>query len=411
MSAASLITRNVKDFPKQSSCTPTGRILGETIIHSTWREAPYRGVLFLCVKIFEQEDHAKRNERVRKPGNGKHRIPVPRRMRSTLWRRYPERTSPSDGRIFCSGCPCADIRPQEPRHADCGPTVLCGGHWAQLQAETEAEKNQERPAGLSGVHEVPPGSLRTVQGVERPENSPSRSMAVLYHRRLQGHHPAEEMVDPPEDLHGLPKSEVLFSMVNRRMGAEVDYVVKGVDQESGLAAASRLEAMAIKRREYYTGAGRDGNNLLYEGVCAEARWWRCPGRRLCGALRCGDFHPPPGAELPADAGRHCCSPAGAAGGGEVAGDSPRRPGTTSGWQSQWKQASANPYEKALRPVFRGQPLCGDGQHGGHHRRLCGLGRGRDCLCSYPPRGRPPQGAQVTVRILGKSITKQTVSGA
>ena len=38
-----------------------------------------------------------------------------------------------------------------------------------------------------------------------------------------------------------------------------------------MAAASRLEAMAIKRREYYTGTGRDGNNLLYEGVCAEGR--------------------------------------------------------------------------------------------------------------------------------------------
>ena len=49
-------------------------------------------------------------------------------------------------------------------------------------------------------------------------------MAVLYHGDFKVIIPAEEMVDPPEDLHGLPKSEVLFSMVNRRMGAEVDYV-------------------------------------------------------------------------------------------------------------------------------------------------------------------------------------------
>ena len=142
---------------------------------------------------------------------------------------------------------------------------------AQLQAETEAEKNRNALLDLvesMKSHRVLSG---TIQGVERPENSPSHSMAVLYHGDFKVIIPAEEMVDPPEDLHGLPKSEVLFSMVNRRIGAEVDYVVKGVDQESGLAAASRLEAMAIKRREYYTGAGRDGNNLLYEGVCAEAR--------------------------------------------------------------------------------------------------------------------------------------------
>ena len=142
---------------------------------------------------------------------------------------------------------------------------------AQLQAETEAEKNQNALLDLVESMKSRRVLSGTIQGVERPENSPGNSLVVLYHGDFKVIIPAEEMVDPPEDLHGLPKSEVLFSMVNRRMGAEVDYVVKGVDQESGLAAASRLEAMAIKRREYYTGAGRDGNNLLYEGVCAEAR--------------------------------------------------------------------------------------------------------------------------------------------
>lgn len=57
----------------------------------------------------------------------------------------------------------------------------------------------------------------------------------------------------------------------RRLGAEVDYVVKGMDPESGLAAASRLEAMATKRREYYFGTDREGHHPLHEGVCAEGR--------------------------------------------------------------------------------------------------------------------------------------------
>ena len=97
---------------------------------------------------------------------------------------------------------------------------------AQLQAETEAEKNRNALLDLvesMKSHRVLSG---TIQGVERPENSPSRSMAVLYHGDFKVIIPAEEMIDLPEDLHGLPKSEVLFSMVNRRMGAEVDYVVK-----------------------------------------------------------------------------------------------------------------------------------------------------------------------------------------
>ena len=104
----------------------------------------------------------------------------------------------------------------------------------QLQAETEAEKNQNALLDLVESMKSRRVLSGTVQGVERPENSPSRSMAVLYHGDFKVIIPAEEMVDPPEDLHGLPKSEVLFSMVNRRMGAEVDYVVKGVDQELSL---------------------------------------------------------------------------------------------------------------------------------------------------------------------------------
>ena len=148
----------------------------------------------------------------------------------------------------------------------------------QLQAETDAEKNQNALLDLvesMKSHRVLSG---TIQGVERPENSPSHSMAVLYHGDFKVIIPAEEMVDPPEDLHGLPKSEVLFSMVNRRMGAEVDYVVKGVDQESGLAAASRLEAMAIKRRTQRSTVAGTGTTSCTKAFAPRAGWWRLSGR-------------------------------------------------------------------------------------------------------------------------------------
>lgn len=58
---------------------------------------------------------------------------------------------------------------------------------------------------------------------------------------------------------------------NKRLGAEVDYIIKGIDQESGIVAASRLEAMAMKRREYYFRTDRDGNYQIYVGIRAEAR--------------------------------------------------------------------------------------------------------------------------------------------
>ena len=65
--------------------------------------------------------------------------------------------------------------------------------------------------------------------------------------------------------------DVLHYMVTKRLGAEVDYIIKGIDAKAGVAVGSRLEAMSAKRRAYYFGTDRDGNNLLYEGICAEAR--------------------------------------------------------------------------------------------------------------------------------------------
>jgi len=60
-------------------------------------------------------------------------------------------------------------------------------------------------------------------------------------------------------------------LLTKRLGAEVDYIIKGIDHQTDLAVGSRLEAMRAKRRQYYLGTDRDGNNLIYSGVCAEAR--------------------------------------------------------------------------------------------------------------------------------------------
>ena len=271
---------------------------------------------------------------------------------------------------------------------------------AQLQAETEAEKNQNALLDLVESMKSRRVLSGTVQGVERPENSPSRSMAVLYHGDFKVIIPAEEMVDPPEDLHGLPKSEVLFSMVNRRMGAEVDYVVKGVDQESGLAAASRLEAMAIKRREYYTGTGRDGNNLLYEGVCAEGR--------VVAVVRAGVFVELFGVEtfIPLrelSYQRMLDATAVYQPGQRVVVkllEIHRTDRDHIQVAASVKQANANPYEKALKRYSVGNRYVGTVSMVDTTGVFVALDGGVDCLCSYPPRGRPPRGARVTVRILG-----------
>ena len=110
----------------------------------------------------------------------------------------------------------------------------------------------------------------TIQGVEGGPGSSDRSVAVIYRGDYKILIPAELAVVPPEDYGGRAPVEVLHQMITRRLGAEVDYIVKGVDPDAHLAVASRLEAMRAKRAQYY-GAGRESGFQIREGICAEAR--------------------------------------------------------------------------------------------------------------------------------------------
>ena len=137
--------------------------------------------------------------------------------------------------------------------------------------ETEADKARNDLLDLIESMKTQKILTGTIQGVEQPEDNPSRSLAVIYHGDFKVIIPAEEAVLPPEDNRGRSQEDVMHYTLTKRLGAEVDYIVKGIDPQSGVAVASRLEAMAAKRKEYYFGTDRDGNNILYEGVCAEAR--------------------------------------------------------------------------------------------------------------------------------------------
>lgn len=65
-----------------------------------------------------------------------------------------------------------------------------------------------------------------------------------------------------------------------------------------------------------------------------------------------------------------------------------------------KQASENPYEKALKKYAVGNRYVGTVSLVDLSGVFVSLDGGIDCLCTHPKRGRPPRGARVTVRILG-----------
>lgn len=280
-----------------------------------------------------------------------------------------------------------------------------------LVAETEAEKARNDLLDLMESQKTGKILTGTIQGVERPNNNQSRSLAVIYHGEFKIIIPAEEAVEAPEDFRGRLPEDVLHDMLTKRLGAEVDYIVKGIDVQSGIAAASRLDAMRAKRKEYYLGTDRDGNYRIYSDLCAEAR--------VVSVIRAGIFVDLFGLEvyIPLrelsyqrwmDAAMYFQS-------GQrilvkvLSVDRSDRSNIRV--TASVKQAGENPYEKALRRYSVGNRYVGTVSMVDTNGVFVALDGGIDCLCSYPKRGRPPRGSRVTVRILGINNDSNRIWGA
>ncbi len=280
-----------------------------------------------------------------------------------------------------------------------------------LVAETEAEKARNDLLDLMESQKTGRILTGTIQGVERQESGQNRSLAVIYHGEFKIIIPAEEAVEAPEDFRGRLPEDVLHDMLTKRLGAEVDYIVKGIDAQSGIAAASRLDAMRAKRKEYYLGTDRDGNYRIYSDLCAEAR--------VVSVIRAGIFVDLFGLEvyIPLrelsyqrwmDAAMYFQS-------GQrilvkvLSVDRSDRSNIRV--TASVKQAGENPYEKALRRYSVGNRYVGTVSMVDTNGVFVALDGGIDCLCSFPKRGRPPRGSRVTVRILGINNDSNRIWGA
>ncbi|MCL2343139.1 MAG: S1 RNA-binding domain-containing protein, partial [Firmicutes bacterium] len=251
----------------------------------------------------------------------------------------------------------------------------------------------------------------TIQGVESSADNPNLSFAVIYHGSFKVIIPAEEAVRPPEDFRDRSPAEVMRYLLTKRLGSEVDYIVKGVDPKSGIAAASRLEAMALKRRQYYFGTDKDGNNLIYEGLSAEAR--------VISVIRAGIFVDLFGLEVyiplhELSYQRWLDAVAYFQPGQRVLVKIlklDRSDRDNIRVSASVKQAGETPYEQAMQRYTPGSRYVGTVSLVDTNGVFVSLDGGIDCLCSYPKRGRPPRGSRVTVRIIGINHESNRIWGA
>ena len=63
----------------------------------------------------------------------------------------------------------------------------------------------------------------------------------------------------------------LNRILGTMLGAEIDFIVKGIDSTTHSAVASRREAMLRKRQTFYLGKDVSGNPYIYPGRLVEAR--------------------------------------------------------------------------------------------------------------------------------------------
>ena len=200
-------------------------------------------------------------------------------------------------------------------------------------------------------------------------------------------------------------------LLTKRLGAEVDFIVKGIDKDANVAVASRLDAMKSKRKQYYFGTDREGNNLLYSGQCAEAR--------VVSVIRAGIFVDIFGLEvyipLRELSYQRIMNAAEYFRPGQrilvKILELDRTDKNNIKVTASVKQSAENPYEKALRRYVVDNRYVGTVSMVDTNGVFVALDGGVDCLCSYPKRGRPPRGARVTVRILGISHETNRIWGA
>lgn len=278
----------------------------------------------------------------------------------------------------------------------------------QRSVETEADEQMNNLLDLLESLRSKKVMTGKVEGVE--STSTGVPSAVLKHGEFKIVIPCYEYVEPPADFRDQDPNTVYHYIISKQLGAEIDFIAKGIDQEAGLVVASRKEAMAIRRRQFYYGQDRDGNNLLYEGAVAEAR--------VVGVIRAGIFV-------------------------ELFGVETYIPMTELSYQRMLdaakvyqngmrvlvkilkldrsdskdikltlsvKQTRKNPYDTVFERYTVGNHYIGTVTMVDINGVFVALDGGIDCLCPFPIRGRPLIGSRVTVKIYSIAEDTRRVRG-
>lgn len=279
----------------------------------------------------------------------------------------------------------------------------------ELGVQTEFDKARDKFLDL--IESLKTGRYLTdkIHGVEK-HSSGGEPRAIIYHGDYKVIIMASMIVNLPRDLRDQEPNDVYHYMLSKRIGSEIDYVVKGIDQNTGLAVGSRKDAMATKRRHYYLSLTREGTYRIYEGLCCEARVVSVipegifidlfgidvyiPLRELS-HVRLSDAmsYYEPGDRVLVKVTR-------------LNRDDPNNIRVA----ASVKQITTNPTDKAIEKLEIDSFYAGTVSMVDETGIFVQLDMGAECRCRYPYRARPPKDARVLVKISGIDMKRKLVWG-
>ena len=148
-----------------------------------------------------------------------------------------------------------------------------------LTVEAKAEVYTEQTRADIIWHEIQNAYIThrimtgTLSGVEC--NNAGHHYAIADYNGFRIVIPLKEMFfDFPTNLHGDEYKEAVMrynKLMNSMLGAEIDFVVRGIDSKARSVVASRKEAMYKKRQTFYMETDENGMFRIYEDRIVQAR--------------------------------------------------------------------------------------------------------------------------------------------
>lgn len=147
-----------------------------------------------------------------------------------------------------------------------------------IDARGEIQTQEERDAviwhEIQNSHRTRRILTGTLDGVEKLDSG--LTLAVVNYKGFRVAIPVKEMM--LEQMGKMPAGpdyielmDRLHRILNSRLGCEIDFIVKGYDNDSRSVVASRRDAMLRKRKTFYMDVDELGEHMIYEGRVVQAR--------------------------------------------------------------------------------------------------------------------------------------------